>query len=113
MSFGWTGDAMSDGAPIPAAHDGMAASATARWCASCVTTSWAPGTLRDADQAPCDPAAAGGTINLVFDPRVGEWLESLPSLSGTIRNCAGGPTSQGSWLRCEETTAVAADGSVC
>ena len=28
------------------------------------------------------------------------------SLSGTIRNCAGGPTPWGSWMTCEETTDV-------
>jgi secreted PhoX family phosphatase len=46
----------------------------------------------------------GGTTNLVFDTRRGEWVESWSSLAGTIRNCAGGVTPWGSWLTGEETT---------
>jgi len=56
--------------------------------------------------ATCDPLAAGGTTTLTFDPDAGRLVEHFASLSGTIRNCAGGPTPQGSWLSCEETTQV-------
>jgi hypothetical protein len=41
---------------------------------------------------------------LTFDTREGSLIETTDSLSGTIRNCAGGPTPWGSWLTCEETT---------
>lgn len=102
VAVGGTGTPMSDGNPTPARHDGMAAFAGDN------------GTIRlvrnheqsqgKAFAAPhYDPAAAGGTTTLVFDPDSLRLLETFPTLSGTIRNCAGGPTPHGSWLSCEET----------
>jgi secreted PhoX family phosphatase len=44
----------------------------------------------------------GGTTNLVFDPATGETLSQFLSLTGTDRNCAGGPMPWGSWITCEE-----------
>lgn len=106
LTFGWTGDAMSDGTPTPSNHDGMAA-------------------FRDRDRvrlvrnheksdarpfapvgATYDSVAGGGTTTLVFDPVAGQLVEDYASLSGTIRNCAGGPTPAGTWLTCEETTQI-------
>ena len=34
----------------------------------------------------------GGTVNLEFDSQRGAFVGAQESLSGTIRNCAGGPT---------------------
>jgi secreted PhoX family phosphatase len=39
----------------------------------------------------------------VIDPKSRELKQSFVSLSGTLHNCAGGPTPWGSWISCEET----------
>jgi secreted PhoX family phosphatase len=44
----------------------------------------------------------GGTTNLVFDPATGRTLARFLTLTGTDRNCAGGPMPWGSWITCEE-----------
>ncbi len=46
----------------------------------------------------------GGTSTIVYDPKTGRTESQYLSLSGTIRNCAGGITPWGSWLTCEEDT---------
>jgi secreted PhoX family phosphatase len=53
----------------------------------------------------------GGTTTLVYDTQKQKLERHYMSLSGTVRNCAGGPTPWNSWISCEESV-VRIGGSV-
>jgi len=106
VSFGWTGDLMTNGLPTPGSHDGMAAFGDRRHRVRLVRNH-ERGNGTPFSGAYYDGGAAGGTTTLTFDTREGSLIETTDSLSGTLRNCAGGPTPWGSWMTCEETTASA------
>ena len=107
LSYGWTGDPMSDGRPTPGVHDGMAAFLGEDGKVRLVRNHERGGTSGAfASGMTYNPMAEGGTTTVLFDPEEGKFVGSYASLAGTIRNCAGGPTPWGSWLSCEETTNV-------
>jgi hypothetical protein len=109
VSFGWTGDEMAGGVRTPGAHDGMAAFTTSDGMVALIRNHELGTGPAFARGLAYDDRAAGGTTTLTFDPRDGRWLSARASLSGTLRNCAGGPTPWGTWLTCEETTTGTSD----
>ncbi|MBK6799663.1 MAG: DUF839 domain-containing protein [Acidobacteria bacterium] len=110
--FGKTGERLSDGSATPRNHDGMAAFSVGRGPKRELRlirnheinnlTAKAGITIGDASKS-YDPLAGGGTTTLVIDPATREIRRHFVSLSGTLQNCAGGPTPWGSWVSCEET----------
>lgn len=123
------GDEMSDGLLVPGMADGMAAFADPSGHVRLVCnheldpgrTGQSGGPFgkvhhrfeavhreRAYDAGGAEPAC-GGTTTLLYNPRSGVTERQWLSLTGTERNCAGGPTPWGSWLSCEESTAVVDD----
>jgi secreted PhoX family phosphatase len=108
LSFGWTGDPMVDGTPTPSTHDGMGAYRYGDHVHLVRNHERGSGALIGAGAIPAwDSSAGGGNTTLIFDPDAARYVETRPSLAGTIRNCAGGVTPWGTWLSCEENTGLA------
>lgn len=53
--------------------------------------------------------STGGTTTLIYDTKNQEVVSEYLSLTGTVRNCAGGATPWNSWITCEETVYRAGD----
>jgi secreted PhoX family phosphatase len=104
--FGRVKSRMSDGNLTPPSHDGMATFSVKDELRLIrnheVTGGRIPGSA--IGQNPYDESAPGGTTTLIVNPRTRELIKDFVSLSGTLINCAGGPTPWGSWISCEETT---------
>jgi uncharacterized protein len=106
--IGREGAKMSDGFPTPPMHDGMAAFPDGRYLRLVrnqeINNQRATEPLSiGGPKHAYDPLAGGGTTTLVIDPATREVVRDFCSLSGTLQNCAGGPTPWGSWISCEET----------
>ncbi|NJM70885.1 MAG: DUF839 domain-containing protein [Scytonema sp. RU_4_4] len=106
-----TGQTMSDGNPVPGDHDGMAAFRGPNGSTILVRNHELDenenefgdtGGVRAPVNKKYDQINAGGTTTLVVG-KDRQLQKHFASLAGTIRNCAGGPTSWGSWISCEET----------
>lgn len=104
-----TGDLMSDGSTVPGNHDGMAAFPGPNNTVILVRNhELSPSAATQVVGSPkYDPNCKAGTTTVIAGPNR-EVLEHYGSLSGTIRNCAGGPTPWGSWISCEEDTSTPA-----
>lgn len=106
--LGRAGDLMKDGRETPKLHDGMAAFGVRgelRIVRNHEVNNRTPiENCAIGNSNHYDAQAGGGTTTLVIDPKTNEIINDFVSLSGTLTNCAGGPTPWGSWISCEETT---------
>jgi len=105
-SFSPAGAMMSDGNPVPLAHDGMAVFNLPGGKFRLVRNHEdrnPPGAGTAAVDANAYDRKGGGTTTLVVNPFTRELESDFISLSGTTVNCAGGITPWGSWVTCEET----------
>ncbi|MEN0060843.1 MAG: alkaline phosphatase PhoX [Myxococcota bacterium] len=96
------GDTMSDDEGVPALPDGMA-------CFEDEDGNWVlmrnhelSGGDNPLTDVAYDAKALGGVSRLVLNPADASVISSNLVLTGTLRNCAGGPSEWG-WLSCEET----------
>jgi secreted PhoX family phosphatase len=116
IRLGPGGSPLSDGNLTPGGHDGMACFATGRPNIVRLVRNHELAGPRDqfhlwkavGDPALAyDPHGTGGTSTLELrlnGNAAPDALKAWMSLTGTLVNCAGGPTPWGSWLSCEETT---------
>jgi len=98
-----SGDTMSDGHLVGERPDGMACFAGADGTLILMRNHELDVGTNVAPSFAFDPNMIGGVTRLVLDPKTLERKSSNWVLTGTRRNCAGGPSPWG-WLSCEEAT---------
>jgi secreted PhoX family phosphatase len=118
VTFSKISDPMSDGTPVPRAHDGMASFREPRGTTLLIRNHevrTAPGTVDGSVQGPAhlryDPLGVGGTTSLLFDTHRGRLVRDWVSFAGSIVNCAGGIADRSvGWITSEETVSGPAQG---
>jgi secreted PhoX family phosphatase len=98
-----SGDRMSDGHPMGSRPDGMACFWDDAGNYVLMRNHEVDGGAAAVPEVAFDPTQGGGVSRLVISARTLARLSSNWVLTGTSRNCAGGPSPWG-WLSCEETT---------
>lgn len=108
-----TGEKMSDGYRVPAAPDGMATFQAPDGNTVLVRNHELSPWQRPAVSggSAYDSSCAGGTTTLILDGDR-QLIREYSSLTGTYRNCSGGPTPWNSWITSEESVATPADEAV-
>lgn len=109
VKFDVAGSTMSDGNPLPGAHDGTGLFVGRDGIITLVRNQemdpdGEPTYVPVARTSPYDPAGNGGATITRWDPGTEQVVENFVALSGTIANCGGGATPWGTWLSGEETT---------
>jgi uncharacterized protein len=101
-----SGETMGDGGLVPGLPDGMAAFAGDYNTTILIRNHELNPPNLPSVSAPLetkyDPGATGGTTTLIIDSDR-HVIREYVSLSGTMRNCAGGITPWDTWISCEET----------
>lgn len=111
VTFGKTGQKMSDGFSTPCNHDGMTCLARDRHVVRLIRNHEVRNPAGDFTAGVTgpvatryDPKGMGGCVSLDFDIRRKRLVRDFISINGTIVNCSGGLAyKDAGWLTCEET----------